>query len=195
MGGCLANGLRDSIAERRIKFHIPDDPIRATVLGAGLYSMQLTGTTVAVDSTSLPLKNISIAHPFRSSLDEVSDLDQYISESISEWLLRHDHNWSDRPLAIALNTSACLNFSATDHLARALAQSFHDHNARQPMIIISTQDIGMAIGQLLRGYLPGSELVILDGLSTSGGDYIDIGKPLPSKSALPVVVKDLIFAK
>jgi ethanolamine utilization protein EutA len=195
MGGCLANGLRESIGERGIKFQIPKDPIRATVLGAGLYSMQLSGTTVAVDSSSLPLKNISIAHPFRSPLDEVTDLDHYVSESISEWLLRHDHDWSERPLAIALNTCACLDFSATDHLARALAKAFQDHNARQPLIVISTQDIGMAIGRLLRGYLPVSELVILDGLSTNGGDYIDIGKPLPSKSALPVVVKDLIFAK
>ena len=116
-----------------------------------------------------------------------------VSQSIADSLMRHGYDWSVQPLAIAIENLGAPTFAETDRWAKALAGAVEQHNGIDPLIVICDQDVAMAVGQLLRRYLPQRQLVILDGLSISDGDFIDIGKPLSSKSALPVVVKELIF--
>ncbi|HEY9712087.1 MAG TPA: ethanolamine ammonia-lyase reactivating factor EutA, partial [Chroococcales cyanobacterium] len=46
MGVLLADELLKQLRARAIKYHIPPQPIRATVIGAGVHSLQLSGSTV-----------------------------------------------------------------------------------------------------------------------------------------------------
>jgi ethanolamine utilization protein EutA len=59
--------------------------------------------------------------------------------------------------------------------------------------VLSQQDIGLALGQTIKIHAPEIDLVILDGVDTSLGDFIDIGSTLANKKAVPLTVKSLIF--
>ncbi|MBI2812430.1 MAG: ethanolamine ammonia-lyase reactivating factor EutA [Candidatus Melainabacteria bacterium] len=48
LGIFLARALLRELKTRKIHFHIPPHPIRATVLGAGIHTLQLSGSTVDV---------------------------------------------------------------------------------------------------------------------------------------------------
>jgi ethanolamine utilization protein EutA len=56
------------------------------------------------------------------------------------------------------------------------------------------RDMAAALGQLLSSQLPGKALIVLDGVGTEYGDYIDIGQPMSNGQFVPVVVKELVFA-
>ena len=71
------------------------------------------------------------------------------------------------------------------------------------------EDLGMALGQLFRQSLQSLQrqqpnavsacpLIVLDGITTTDGDFIDIGKPVSLDAngiarTVPVVLKTLIF--
>lgn len=191
IGNYLASGLRESLTERSIKFHIPHDPIRATVIGAGQHSMQLSGSTITVSAERLPLRNIQLIRPFTGS----SMAPNTLQKQLKACLERTDLNWKNEPIAIVLGQVDDFSFLALEQLGASVAAAFQSLSGSEPLILLSAQDIAMALGQILRSLLPGVEIVVLDGISSDMGDFIDIGAPIQNKLALPVVIKELLFAK
>ena len=57
LGGILGKAIRESLLCRG-EFHICTDAIRATVIGAGSYATQLSGSTVYYKNIGLPLRNL-----------------------------------------------------------------------------------------------------------------------------------------
>ena len=51
-----------------------------------------------------------------------------------------------------------------------------------------------ALGGCLRHLLPDGKFLCMDRIACGNGDYIDIGHPLAEATALPVIVKQLIFS-
>jgi ethanolamine utilization protein EutA len=194
MGVLIAQGLVGSMQERNIAFHIPEDAIRATVIGAGMHSLQLSGSTIAVHQSLLPLKNVPLLRPFSTASAAGDRLGEFVLSSLKDCLERSDIDWSHVPTAILIENIDDLSFPNVERWAKALAAAFTELNGCQPLIIVTAQDISMALGQMLKVLLPNSQLVSIDGISSGYGDYIDIGKPLPHHQALPVVLKDLVFS-
>lgn len=192
IGFYLARGIEGSLNERSLPFQIPAEPIRATVIGAGMHSTQLSGSTVAVQTSSLPLRNVPIVRPFHhlERLDANADLNSLLSACFC----RLDLNWSSHPAAVVLEKLPQTDFASLKHWAEALARAYVELNGYSPLILLVQDDVAMAFGQLLRTHLPNQQLVILDGISTDTGDYIDIGQPVSNGLALPVIVKSLIFS-
>ena len=63
-----------------------------------------------------------------------------------------------------------------------------------PVVLVLEADIGKALGNAVNALLGGGKaLVCIDGIRVQGGEYIDIGMPLAEGSAVPVVLKTLVF--
>ncbi len=192
LGVYLAKGLLACLSERQLDFHIPDMPIRATVVGAGMHALQLSGSTICPGENCLPLKNVPLIRPFKA-LPHLNDIEATVPALINQCIDRHDLDWSEAPLAIMIDQVNDLGYRTLTLWAKALAGTFLGAGGKNPLIVIARQDIGMALGQLLRGRLQNNELLVVDGIDCAHGDFIDIGAPLPNHSALPVVLKDLVF--
>lgn len=191
IGDYLARGLNESLAERKVKFHIPENPIRATVIGAGQHTLQLTGSTITVRAEKLPLRNIPLLRPFISTAMSPSSFYDALSASLA----RTDLDCKNQPIALVLGTMEDLSFIALERMGASIAAAFTSLAFAEPLILVASQDIGMALGQVMRGLLPGVEILVLDGITIEVGDFIDIGAPLQNKQALPVVIKELLFER
>ncbi len=192
MGAHLANGLIESLTDKGVSYQIPDSPIRATVIGAGLHSLQLSGSTVSVEESTLPLRNITIIRPFTHALSE-PELCAKIRDAVAACLFHHDLDWTSMPLAVVVEEIAEPSFDTLCRWATGLAAAVRELRAKPPVILVARQDIAMALGQLLRKELPDEKVIVLDGISCANGDYIDIGAPVAGGQAIPVVVKSLVF--
>lgn len=189
-GWFLAKGLLEVFAQKSIKYHIPNQPIRATVLGAGSYSVQLSGNTVSVSTDRLPLKGVPLIRPFEDQEDANEDT---ITACLNRAISVFDHTASKKPIAIILNFKHNPRYALLKSWAEALAGALRSTSIVSPYILIVSNDSAMALGQLLKGAVRHNDIVVLDGIDLSTGDYIDIGKPLRCGNTIPVTVKSLIF--
>ena len=63
-----------------------------------------------------------------------------------------------------------------------------------PIIIVVESDIAKALGQSIDIYIKGKrDVVCIDSIKVSQGDYVDMGKPILNRLVIPVIVKTLIF--
>ncbi len=66
--------------------------------------------------------------------------------------------------------------------------------SQYPLIVVVENDIGKVLGNALNVMLNNRKNVIcIDSIRASSGDYIDIGEPVAGGQVLPVVIKTLIF--
>lgn len=64
-----------------------------------------------------------------------------------------------------------------------------------PLVIICEDDIGKALGSILKNMIGKDRPVIsIDQITMKEGDYIDIGEPLYNGGVVPVVIKTLVFS-
>lgn len=195
-GVYLARSLLKVMAERNINYSIAADSIRATVLGAAMHAVQLSGSTVTISAKVLPLKNIPIVKLPPLSHGALADLNNDLHCSISEALRLRDIDWCTSCIALAIAPDE-IDYSALKRCAGMIANAFIELRGKEPLIVATAADIGLALGQILRSKLGSRSVIVVDSVKLDDGDYIDIGRPCTSASdlaaALPVVVKTLIF--
>ncbi len=181
IGPLLGCSIRKIYKTNNIILLNPIEKIRATVIGAGIHSIKLSGSTVMFDSNVLPIKNIPIIKLF-SETENLNNMYEIVTEKIKPF----------EGLAIALafkgpkSPSYVQIKTMAEDITKAL--SFYDY----PIIIIVENDFAKALGLAIKNILKASKAVIcLDNIKALNGDYIDIGNPLAG--VVPVVVKTLIF--
>lgn len=195
MGNLLARSMLKALDERELVYRISPDGIRATVIGAGSHSLQISGHTVTVSSTDcLPLRNIRILRPFSElPADATAEEIHARLQAATTWTPgQEDQN----KIAIVINDLSRASYETLNRWAEAFANSARENaeaNATQPLIILSEQDVGLALGQAIKRKNSDLQLLILDNIDHSYGDYIDIGKPVAATTALPLTIKTLIF--
>lgn len=163
--------------------------VRATVIGAGAWSLSLSGATVWADENILPLKNIPII-PIELAKEE----------DAARWALFFQETLQQRDINTTTDLFA-LGFKdipATYHAVRLLSEQLclfwkSLPSAKRPFVIIILEDIGKIMGMELKADLPEAPLIVLDEVQFADGDYIDIGAVQSKASFLPVVIKSLAF--
>lgn len=176
MGPALGQAIRRSRLCRG-QYRLGSHTIRATVIGAGCHSTQLSGSTVFCQDIRLPLKNLPVV---ALSRDQQED-----GEQIRQKLLSQD---SDTPV-IALPGYTAPSYGQVQRLADALTKV-----AGKQLIVALEGDMAKALGHSLRLRLPpGTPCLCIDRVSLEEGSFLDIGQPVGP--ALPVVVKTLILSK
>ncbi|MBO2526954.1 MAG: ethanolamine ammonia-lyase [Clostridiales bacterium] len=163
------------------------ETIRATVIGAGSHTTELSGSTILYDRVEFPLKNLPVAT--LAPGEEFED-----SAIVAEKIRRRSALFSadGSPSVLGLQGRANPKFSELCKLADGVALGLEPSaQAGNPLIIAVEADMGKALGQALRMLLPEVPLICLDGVHLPEGSYLDIGSPVASGQVLPVVVKTL----
>lgn len=162
-----------------------EETIRATVIGAGNFSMEVSGSTIEYTFGSLPIKSIPVS---RIKLETSEDIPS-AGEQIRKGLSRYEN----RLTAISMKGLPCPSFKEIEAMADAVCAGAEGSD-QSVLIIITEADIGKALGQALKRRINDRDFICVDGISCSDGDFIDIGEPLAHGKVLPVIVKTLIFS-
>ena len=175
LGPLLGKAIRDSRLCQH-PYRLGSHTIRATVIGAGCHSAQLSGSTIFRQNTPLPLRNLPVA-VLTQTEQESADLKGIISRKLSSL---------DSPGALFLPGWASPSYSRVTALAEMLK------DFRCPIVLEA--DMAKALGNALSLRLPkDTPILCIDGLSIPEGSYLDIGAP--AGPSLTVIVKTLIFEK
>lgn len=168
--------------------------IRATVVGASQYTVQVSGSTIFLDpDDALPLRNLAVIAP---DLTFGCDIDaEEVAAALREALDRLDLGDGHAPVAVALPWSGTASYARLSALAAGLVAGLKPVlDNGHPLVIVSDGDVGGLIGMQCRSEenVPGA-IVSIDGIALSEFDFIDIGEVLRATGATPVVVKSLLF--
>jgi ethanolamine utilization protein EutA len=174
----------------------PKETIRATVVGAGSNSLELSGSTVTVSHPeSLPLKNIPILKLTEG--DEADDF-LYFASRLAEKALwfKEENRDAYQTVAVAFKGIANPAFAEVKRLARKIADGLAAYlRTNDLLIVVLDRDMAKSLGNALMNALPGIKIICLDNVKVENGDYIDIGLPLANGRVLPIVVKTLVFGR
>ena len=165
----------------------PLQGIRATVIGAGSYTVQVSGTTsFAGDEHLLPLHGLKAV-----SLEYKPD--QPFAEAIAQAFGRFDLPGFGPDLMLSVAVNCDLDYAALRAMADGIALTAQAQ-ADTPVIVNIELDIAQALGHILRNELRlPNPLLVIDGVTVGDLDYVDIGCALGAAQVYPVTVKSLLF--
>jgi ethanolamine utilization protein EutA len=195
--GDLGPLIADELRQRQLGAPVLETPggIRATVIGASQYTIQVSGSTIFLSPLEVvPVRNIPVVMP-RFTWDG-SDLSaSHVSEAIRAALQRFDLLEASGPVAIAAQWEGSATYRRIQAFCQGAVDAMQSHVAAgHPLILAFDSDIGGLLGLHVRDEL-GVEMPIIsiDGLELREFDYIDIGAMIPTSGAVPVVIKSLVF--
>jgi ethanolamine utilization protein EutA len=168
--------------------------IRATVIGASQYTVQVSGNTIYLSHPDLlPLRNLQVVTPQFEQRESVTASE--IKNAVDKALQRFDIQDGDRPVALAIHWELGPSYPLIRTLAEGLVGAMKEHvDKGQPLVLVFDADIAKLMGNITeRELLPGAGIISIDGIDLKDFDFIDIGQELPDAKAVPVVIKSLIF--
>lgn len=191
MGIILGEAIKNSQVFKKLKLVKSMETIRATVVGAGSHTTEISGSTITFTEENFPIKNLPILKLAKD--DEVSE------ESISK-ALKEKLNWFKlendlQRVAVAVDGKKNPSFKEVMAYANGLLKGMEEIIARElPLIIIVESDMAKVLGQAVYSLVNFKKNVIcIDSIKVDNGDYIDIGGPIAEGKVLPVVIKTLVF--
>ena len=173
----------------------PDQGIRATVVGASQYTIQVSGGTIFVAPlATLPVRNVPVITPELPLAHEtlvVAD----IAEAVRVALRRLDLHEGLQTVALCYHWQGSATFARLDAFARGVREGLATLLERGlPMILVGDGDIGGLVGIHFKEELTFSNAIVsIDGITLKEFDFIDIGAMLELSGAVPVVIKSLVF--
>lgn len=183
IGPRLGLTIRQRFAEAGIPVVKVPERIRATVIGAGVHSMKLSGSTVFYDSKLMPLKNVPVvAVPYRQGEGEEKFLTRLRQKAA--------RNVGDVNICLSIQDLKKPRYQEIKFLARALCKWEKESGRR--LLLVLPCDCAKVLGQTLaicrdeaQGFL------CVDNVRATDGTYIDFCKPVGGSVLL--VLKTLIF--
>lgn len=181
IGVLLARSIRQSRLCRG-DYWIGEQTLRATVIGAGCYSVQLSGSTVYARQMELPVQNLPVA-PLEKPQQELP------AEGLRDFIRGLRDRWEEG-FALYLPGITNPRFAQVEELAEKLAPLME--TLPQPRVLLLGTDMAKALGQALATRIKGGFLC-LDGLRLPGESYLDVGRAVAGGTAYPVIIKTLVL--
>jgi ethanolamine utilization protein EutA (predicted chaperonin) len=194
--GDIARPLAQAIGRRveRARVQPAAERIRATVIGASQFTVQVSGNTIAISRTEmLPMHNIQVLYPHLPQRAEVEP--EELGAAIARGFQRFDLREGEQPVAIAIDWSGEPRYSLLRKIAAGVVQALpRTIAAGLPIVLVFAHDFGKLIGGIIREeFAPATDIVSIDGIELQEFDYIDIGTMIYPSQVVPVVVKSLVF--
>jgi ethanolamine utilization protein EutA len=195
IGAVLGNRIRNCPSLKRLERMIPKETIRATVVGAGSNTVDISGSTIAwSDMSILPIQNIPIV---KMTAEDEADSYRLFARRLSEkikWFKDESGNYQ----IVAVGFAGIHNpsFDFIKDLCGKIIQGMEEYlKGSNPVILLIDNDMAKSLGYALMNALPEKKFIVLDSIKVDTGDYIDIGLPAAAGRVIPVVVKTLVFGK
>ena len=188
IGKEIARALQQDKELAKYEWIEPIETVRATVTGAGSQSTDVSGATIEIDASVLPIKNVPVLTS--NFQKDASNLERIVHESLKQAVQLYDTEQSGEPFALYLKNLPHLNFDDIQRLATTISRSWPEKN--QLFVLIVESDYAKVLGQSLLLQKGTLQLVCIDQIFVRTGDYIDIGNVLQA-GVVPVVVKTLAF--
>jgi ethanolamine utilization protein EutA len=198
IGPILAQAVKQQAARYPdIRLEQPLQTVRATVIGAGMQSTEISGATVHLDATLLPMRNLPVLKLALDSLwlDDADRLTQAVAETFRYGAELYDPG-ATPPFALALSGMQGAGYEQLQRLAGTLTTQYQSYFPESDLFVaICENDMAKALGQSLESRFGGkAKVVCIDQIRVELGDYVDLGEPI-SGTMIPVVVKTLAFNK
>ncbi|MFH1951023.1 MAG: ethanolamine ammonia-lyase reactivating factor EutA [Pseudomonadota bacterium] len=195
MGNILADKINSLIPTLTAPVVEPKHKIRATVIGAGAYSLSISGSSGFMDDKiSFPIRNVPVIRvdvdPSRLSVEHV------ISRTRASFR-RFDLKEGEEVVALYFKDPVRAYYPELELFAKSIEAALPNSiDNKIPIILIFETDIACSVGNVIRRETGlKTNLLSMDELILNEGDWIDIGEPLVAGQVFPVTVKSLIFNK
>ncbi len=190
----LAQAVVEGLRGLSVPLVEPAERIRATVIGASQFTVQVSGKTIHLpDFGVLPARNLPVV---RVELDLSDAVDaRAVEAAFAAGAARLDLAPQAR-LALAFAWNAPPDFQRLEAVAQGIAAFAAPARASDPpLFLVIDGDVGGSLGRLVARQ-PGFEraLVGMDGVQLRDLDYVDIGEVLQPAGVAPVVIKSLLFS-
>ena len=195
LGPLIAEEVHKRTGDLGLLVMEPNARIRATVIGASQYTVQVSGNTIFITpENAVPVRNVAVVAP-----EFPFNQDDFTQESVRDALLnalrRLDLQHARQPVAVAFHWDGSATFFRLRAFCSGVADGLKDIFARgHPLVLVNDGDIGGIVGLHFQEELQmQTPIISIDGIALSDFDYIDIGALIQSSGAVPVVIKSLIF--
>lgn len=191
LGQALGAAVRNRLTGHRLAARLatPLEGIRATVIGAAQYTVQVSGSTVFTPQPDLlPLRNLPVLSVRLG--EQLSGA--RVAEAVRQAAQGHDAELLGGALALAIRWPFGPSHGELTALGQGLMQALDGRQA--PVVLAFDRDMARLVGRLMLEELGAKlKLVAVDELELGAFDYIDVGQPLPVSGVVPIVVKSLVF--
>jgi len=193
MGEILATKIRSLVPKLKSPVVEPVNKIRATVIGAGAYSLSVSGSSGFMDDRlTLPIRNIPV---LRVDVEQTKLSVEHVVSRVNMSFQRHDLLEGQEIVALYFSDPVRVNYPELELFAKSMETALPNSIAKGlPIVLIFEKDIACSVGNVIRRETGlKTNLLSLDELSLNDGDWIDISEPLVGRQVFPVTVKSLVF--
>lgn len=189
LGPYLGRAIRAESEKRGFNILEAGEGIRATVIGASQYTVQLSGETIFIPpSMTLPVRNLRV---FVVQSDWEGPVAERVEQFVIKVLGERDVEVRGAPFALAFSTPAFVGYGAVQDMAKGIDSAFtklaHDD---RPVALVFGQNVGQVVGGMLSAKW---NMPCIDEVSLSELDFIDVGEVVEGEGFVPVVIKSLAF--
>lgn len=168
----------------------PTECIRATVVGAGEYTVQASGMTSFVsDYSVLPAFGLEVLQATASAAEP-----KKLQDMLRRALRDRDLDLLTDGVVVAISLDSVPTYPYVRSVAESILSVAADGMAASTLFIVVKEDLAHSLGSLLKNELgwPGT-IVVIDCVVVGDLDYLDIGHPASAAAAIPLTVKSLFF--
>ena len=193
IGQILADKIKSQTFKLSSPVIEPLNKIRATVIGAGAYSLSISGSSGFMDNKlTFPIKNVPV---IRVDVERSKLSVEHVVSQINISFQRFDLNEGEETVALYFKDPVRASYPKLELFAKSIEAALPisiENNI--PIILIFEKDIACSVGNVIRRETGlKTNLLSLDELILEEGDWIDIGEPLVAGQVFPVTVKSLVF--
>jgi ethanolamine utilization protein EutA len=189
LGPHLGEEIRKQADLRGFNILDAGEGIRATVIGASQYTVQLSGETIFVPETmQLPVRNLRV---FVVHVDWEPPVSERVEARVKKILGERDTEVRASPFVLAFSTPPFVGYGAVQELAKGIDRALAVlPPADRPSVLVFGQNVGQVVGGMLSAKW---NMPCIDEVSLTELDFIDVGQVVEGEGFVPVVIKSLAF--
>ncbi len=191
LGPWVGRSIRSRHGRWGVATGLPAERIRATVIGASQYTVQVSGNTIFLSNPDLlPLHNLPVIKlpPLPNPIKR-----EGVADALQKSFRLLDLTEGKEKVAIAVAWDQDPDYGRLLEFAEGVRAAFQGASSSEyPLVLVFDHDVGKLVGHLL-SELSIAAVVSIDNINVGQLSYIDIGQLLSTTNAVPVTVKSLVF--